>query len=249
MRINNKVIIIAILIGLLTVFSLSNYLNKVDTRVASNLPKIEYSQVVVAANNISENTKINQESVVLKSIPKEAVHPEAITNVEEVIGGIAKIDLVAGEQVLVTKVITDLEKADLAYRIPEDMRAMSVPTNEIMGVAGHIKEGDSIDIVVTYKNINNNENLEEEEEGTTTTYTQFQNLKVLAVGSSVMTEEEKKSTLSGTITLLVTPQQGEVLGYALLNGNMHFTLRNPMDSEKVDLEHYNSTNFEGYKER
>lgn len=249
MKVNKKILVVAVLVGLLTVLGLSTYLKKVQVRVASSEPKVEYSQVVVAISNINKNTKINQEMIGLKSIPKEAVHPETITSVEEIVGGIAKVDLVSGEQVLGAKVITDVEKAELAYRIPEKMRAITIPTSEVMGVAGYINTGDHIDILVTYSNKNNNSKLEANETEIVTTYTQFQNIEVLAEGSDIMTEEQKNSTLPSSITLLVKPEEAEVLTYALLNGTMHFTLRNPMDSEKVNLEFYNSTNFESYKER
>lgn len=249
MKISRRIIIISVLIGILTVFGLNTYLKNVEVRVASSVPKVEYSQVVVAVSNINENTKITEEMIALKSIPNEAIHPDTITNVEEIVGGITKVDLVGGEQVLGTKVITDVEKAELAYRIPEKMRAMTIPTSEVMGVAGYINTGDHIDILVTYSNKNNNSKLEENETATVTTYTQFQNIEVLADGSSIMTEEEKKSTLPGSITILVKPEEAEVLAYALLNGTMHFTLRNPTDSEKINSEFYNSTNFESYKER
>jgi len=228
-------------------FGLSYYLKGVEIN-NGNKVEIEYSQVVVAVNEISENTKITEDMVTLKSIPTEAVHPDAVTSVDMVIGGMAEVEIVSGEQVLSNKVITDVEKAALAYRIPENMRAMAIPVNEIVGVAGYINEGDNIDILVTYTNVDNNKDVKNGKSDDSTTYTQFQNIQVIAVGNAVMIAADKQSVLPNSITLLVTPNQAEVLAYAILNGSVHCTLRNPADSGKSDLQFYNTTNFETYKE-
>lgn len=238
MKINSKILIFAILIGLLTTFGLSYYMNKLSS-VKNN--KIAYSKVVVAVNTIPMNVKITDKMVALKSIPTESVHPEAIISLDKVIGKTSNSGIEKGEPILSSRIVVDTAKATLAYRVPENMRAISIPTSEISGVGGFINVGDKIDILATYKDTNINP--------VSTTYTQLQNIEVAAVGSAKFSTADKQKALPASITVLVNPSQAEVLAYAVSNGTLTFSLRNPVDSGKADLNFYNSTNFGSYKER
>lgn len=238
MKINKKILIFAILIGLLTVFGLSYYMNSLSSKQNN---KVAYSKVVVAVNTIPMNVKITADMIKLKSMPTESVHPEAITSLDKVVGKTSKSEIVKGEQILTSRIVVDTGKATLAYRVPENMRAITIPTSEISGVGGFINVGDKIDILATYKDMNIN--------AVSTTYTQFQNIEVLAVGNVKQSSADKQGALPASITVLVKPAQAEVLVYALSHGTLHFTLRNPVDSKKVDLNFYNSTNFGSYQER
>jgi pilus assembly protein CpaB len=238
LKIDKKILIFAILIGLLTVFGLGRYINKL-TKVQEN--QVSYSQVVIANNTIPANAKVTAEMVTLKSIPTEAMHVEAITSLDKIIGGVTKVEIVKGEQILSSRVVMDAKQATLAYRVPKDMRAISMPTSEVSGVAGFINIGDKIDILATYD--------KEDIKPVSTTYTQLQNIEVVAVGSAKLSAEDKEKALPVSITVIVKPAQAEVITYAISNGTLFFTLRNPVDLGKVNLEFYNSENFSTYKGR
>lgn len=237
LKINKKILIFAVIIGLATVFGLSFYLKSLPSTEKS---PVSYSKVVVAANIIPANVQITADMVTLKSVPSESVHPEAFITVDKVIGKTTGSEIIKGEQVLASRVVIDTSKANLAYRIPQNMRAVTIPSSEVSGVAGFINVGDKIDIILTYnkKDIN----------PVPTTYTQLQNIEVAAVGSSIKSEDGK-SALPASITVFVKPAQAEVLAYAVSNGTLYMTLRNPIDKGKADLSYYNSGNFSSYKER
>jgi pilus assembly protein CpaB len=238
-KIYKRVLIFAVLIGLLTVYGLNRYISSLSTTVSA--PTVSYSKVVAAANAIPANVKITAEMVTLKSVPLESVHPEAVTALDKVIGTVSNSDIVKDEQILSSRIVTDTSKATLAYRVPQDMRAVAIPSSEISGVAGYINTGDKIDILVTYdkKDIN----------PVSTTYTQLQDIEVAAVGTAVLSEADKKKALPASITVFVKPAQAEVLAYAVANGSLFFSLRNPVDSQRAGLKYYNSTNFSTYSER
>lgn len=238
MKTNKKILIIAILIGLLTVLGLSFYINGIEN---AEKKKDAYSQVVVAVNTIPANVKITADMVKVKSIPTESINTEAITSVDKIIGGISKTEMVKDEQILSSRVVVDARQATLAYRVPQNMRAIAIPTSEVSGVAGFINVGDKIDILATYNKNDINT--------VSTTYTQLQNIEVVAVGNAKLSAEDSQKALPASITVLVKPAQAEVLVYAISNGNLSFTLRNPADSGKANLNFYNSTNFSTYGER
>lgn len=238
MKVPKKVLVFAIIIGLITVIGLNYYINNLSSTKRN---QIIYSKVVFANNRIPQNIRVTADMVKIKTIPAEAVHPQAITSLDKVIGKTSCAEIIAGEQVLSNRIVIDPKKAALAYRIPQNMRAVTIPNNEIQGVAGYINIGDKIDILATYKDKDINP--------VSTTYTQLQNIEVIAVGNAKTSEEDKKKSLSASITLSVKPAQAEVLVYALANGSLHYTLRNPIDTEKTNLNFYNPTNFSTYKER
>lgn len=238
MRANKKILILAVVLGLATVFGLSTYMKKSG---AIAVDQGGYTEVIVAASTIPANVKITEEMLVSQSMPADAVHPDANKSISKIIGGISTMEIVKGEQILSNKVALGESDADLAYRIPDDMRAISIPTDEVVGVAGFVNVGHKIDILVTYSN--------KDIAKVTTTYTQLQNIEVLAVGNAKQGDPASQTDLPSTLTLLVKPEQAEVLVYALSNGTMNFTLRNPSDTKKIDFKSYSSENFGTYKER
>lgn len=238
MKINKRILIFAILVGLLTVLGLSLYINKLEN---NEKKQGDYLDVVVAVKTIPANVKITSDMVTLKSLHSESVNSQAVTSVEKIIGGISKVELVKDEQVLSSRVVVDAAQATLSYRVPQNMRAVSIPSTEISGVSGFINVGDKIDILVTYEKKEVNPN--------STTYTQLQNIEVAAVGNAKASAEDSQKVLPASITVIVKPAQAEVLAYAVANGNLYFSLRNPADAGKADLNFYNGTNFSTYRER
>ncbi len=236
MKVNKKVLMIAVLLGLVTVFFLSYYINSITQETAA-----PQAQVAVANHTIPAHVKISADMVQLKTVSADSVHPEAATSLDEVVGTVTKTDIVKDEPILASRVVRDDSAGNLSYRIPENMRAITIPVSEISGVAGNIIVGDKIDILVSYE--------DESINPVPTTYTQFQSIEVLSLGSAKLSEEERKASLPGSITLLVSPAQAEMLAYATLKGNFHFTLRNPSDSNKKTLTYFNSSNFGSFRER
>lgn len=238
MRANKKILILAVILGLATVFGLSTYMKKSGSIAVDGGA---YTELVVAANTIAANVKITEEMLLSQSMPPDSVHPDAIKAIDQIVGGISTMEIVKGEQILSNKVARGDSHGDLAYRIPDNMRAISIPTDEVAGVAGFIRIGDKIDILVTYS--------KEDIAKVTTTYTQLQNIEVLAVGNAKQGDPVSQEALPSTLTLLVKPEQAEVLVYALSNGSINLTLRNPSDTNKIDSKSYSSENFGTYKER
>lgn len=238
MRVDKRILIFAFLIGLATVLGLGFYITTIQS---VQKRQVEYSSVVVAVNTIPANVKVTSDMVAIKSIPTEGTHPEVVTSVDKIVNGVSKVEIMKGEQILSNKIVTDTNKATLTYKVPENMRAVSIPITEVSGVAGYINPGDKIDILVTYDNKDVNP--------VSITYTQLQNIEVAAVGNAKIAEEDKKKAVPASITVLVKPAQAEVIAFAISNGSLYLTLRNPIDSGKVNLNYYSSTNFSTYNER
>jgi len=235
---NRRILIIALILGLAAVLALNFYLAQVGRAVAEEGP---LKEVVVAATDIPANTRITPEMLSVKTMPADLVNAQAVTAAENAAGSIAKADIVKGEQVLAARIVSAETPATLSYKVPDGMRAISIPVSEVSGVAGFVSAGDKVDILVTYA--------DEEINSKTITYTVFQDISVLATGASAAPKEDATPEVVGTVTLAVTPAQAEVLAYATLKGNFHLTLRSPADENKVKLDNYSSYTFDTFRTR
>lgn len=238
MKMSRNLLIVATILGIITACTLFYYLNTLDTAEPTE-PKAE---VVIAATTIPAHTRISAGMLELASVPAGTVHPEAVRNQENLVGGVSRAEIVRGEQVLNSRVFTEDSRAAFSYRIPENMRAIAIPVNEVTGVAGYISAGDRVDVLVTYTG-------DEVNEGETATYTVFQNIRVLATGEFHQEMEDAESVLVSTVTLAVTPEQAEVLAYFYLNGSFHLTLRFPADEAVAVLQDYGAANFDTFRGR
>ena len=104
-------------------------------------------------------------------------------------------------------------------------RAMAVKGNKVMGLAGFIRPGNRVDVLVTMP-------VGEKEEKVTKLV--LEKMPVLATGTELEPagDGEKPSSVD-VYTLELTPDESEKLALASTQGTLHFALRNASDSEPV----------------
>ncbi|MFQ5893717.1 MAG: Flp pilus assembly protein CpaB, partial [Nitrospinota bacterium] len=94
--------------------------------------------------------------------------------------------------------------------------------NEIIGVAGFIKPGDLVDVIVT---------MEPDKETGVITKTVLQQVPVLAVGQEISREGGKPKRVNA-VTLLVDPRNAEKLALAS-RSDIQLAMRNTLDNVSV----------------
>jgi pilus assembly protein CpaB len=239
LKLKKRIYIFAIVFGLLTVFAVYYYIQQVQNPV---VVQEEMVTVVVANTTIPEHERITPEMLSLTSLPLVSVHPDVARSVDDVVGYTSKMEIINGEQVLVSKVATVVDEASLSYRIPENMRAIAVPMTEMSGVSGYVEKGDRVDIIVSY-----NDPLISLGQ---ITVTQFQNIEIMEKGPlGDVQDGSEASGLTTSLVVLVTPAQAEVLAYAIVGGTMQMSLRNPVDTVKVNDLGFGAETFDGWKVR
>jgi pilus assembly protein CpaB len=154
LKTSKLLLVLGILLGLVTAFFLYNYLDTMQDPVLAAAPQAD---VVIARDTIPAHTNISAEMLDVKSVPVDMIHPEAGNDISLFVGGIARSEIVRGEQVLSSRVYTEERRATLSYRIPENMRAVAIPVNEVTGVAGFIAPGDMVDVLLTIEDEDINE--------------------------------------------------------------------------------------------
>lgn len=147
-RVSVLALIVAVLLGFIGTVLVIRYVNDIK-EAYTNIPMTE---VVIAVQHIPENVVISQDMVKLTKVPEDTVLPQAISSVEDIVGGISKTEIFEGEHFLRGRIYKGEEDKDkFSYSIPENMRAVSMSINDVSGVSGLISPKDHVDILFTYK--------------------------------------------------------------------------------------------------
>jgi pilus assembly protein CpaB len=213
-------LIIALLVsGVFTIW-LFEKLNK-HTAAAPPPPK---SQYVAAAANMEAGQAIKAENLHLVDWPANVPLQGAFTTTQPLVGRIVLYPLAAGEPILERQLSAPGAATGLTVKIPDGMRAISLRTDEIVGVAGFLLPGTHVDVLATLHLANVPDPVNS---------TILQDAQVLAIGQKTEPDPDGKPTTATVVTILVSPQDAEKVDLASNQGTVHFVLRNGGDREEV----------------
>jgi len=223
----NVVILLAVVFGAAAAYGVYQYLNNVkDAYVEQG----NFVQVAVALQYIPAKTPISPQMFAMKEIPAHYVNNDAAVDPKEVSGKLSKTPLYQDEQILRSKVAGSGDPPEeLAFIVPTGQRAVTVAVNEVSGIAGMIRPGDRIDVLVTFE-----EEVEKEKKMTSLI---LQKIRVLATDRSMSATvgQGGQEGIYQTITLAVTPQQAQSLVLATEHGNTRMMLRSHAGEAAVHI--------------
>jgi pilus assembly protein CpaB len=139
---------------------------------------------------------------------------------EDVTGRTVLYPLASGEPILDRQLSAAGAGSGLSPRIPDGMRALSLKSDQVVGVAGFLLPGTRVDVLVTYHT---------QTDPNPVTATVLQDAQILATGQKIQPDPEGKASTTDVVTLLVTPQDAEKVVLASAQGTVHFVLRNGAD--------------------
>lgn len=206
-------LVFAIACGLIAAVSVYIYLGK----TMAPAPAITTTVTVVAAKSaIPPRTKITQDLIYVKEVPEEAAHPKVARDMTDILGLITKYEILEGEQILMDRLYGEGERIGLVASVPRDMRAVTVPVDEVVGVAGFVKPGDRVDIIVTASGVGQTGDV---------AFTVLEDIEVLAVAQETEDKTQGKAKVSTSVTLAVKPGEAEKLALAEKIGKLRLALR------------------------
>jgi pilus assembly protein CpaB len=213
MKTGRMMVIFAIACGLVAAGTVYIYLGRA---MAPKPVSTETVRVVAAKAAISPRTKITQDLVYVREISEEAAHPKAVRDIDTVIGMIAKYEILEGEQIVMDRLYREDERIGLVSSVPGHMRAVTVPVDEVVGVAGFVKPGDKVDIIVTASGVGQTGDV---------AFTVLEDIEVLAVAQETEDKTQGKAKVSTSVTLAVKPSDAEKLALAEKIGKLRLALR------------------------
>ena len=216
-------IILLILVALLMAFGASFVANKtMSKQLKANSMEFQGKtiNVVIAATDVAYGQVLQQENLEFKKIPEQLMTEEIFLRIEDVIGKVAKGEIFQGEAIVSKRLAEHNQGTILAALVNQNMRAVSVRVDDVIGVAGFLLPGNRVDILSSRM-----------DKRRSITRTVLQNIKVLAVDQTAEASKDKP-LLVRAVTLEVSPKDSEALFQAIQEGSIHLTLRNPIDSSK-----------------
>lgn len=181
-------------------------------------------QYVTASTNLDAGEAIKVDNLKLVEWQGNAPLVGAFTKTDDVVGRVMLFPVAAGEPILQRQLSAPGSGTGLANKVTEGMRAISLKSDEVVGVAGFLLPGTHVDVLVTYPSPASQEPV---------TATVLQNVVVLAAGQKIQPDPDGKAVTVDVVTLLVTPRDAERAVMAAAHGSVHFDLRNGADQEQL----------------
>jgi pilus assembly protein CpaB len=184
--------------------------------------QLETKDLVIAAKPLNIGTTIKPGDVTISKVPVAAFPKTGFSKVEEVLDRPVVSNILAEEAVIDGRLAPRGSGAGLAPVIPVGMRAVTVRVNDVVGVAGFVLPGMRVDLLVTGRPPSGQMTL---------TTTVLQNITVLSAGQTMTPDARGAAINAPSVTLLVTPEQAEVITLAGAEGRIQLVLRNGSDTE------------------
>lgn len=220
---------VALLLGLVTSFLVFSWLqNEKNRLMAAPIPLSKNVPVLVSNADLSWGIKLTPEMMQLQEFPPGAIPEGHFTSLEAIKDRVLLVDLKRSELLLESKLAPlGTTSGGVAAVTDINKRAMSVKVDDVIGVAGFIKPGDRVDVMVTIEP-------EGGKQANMMSKMILENVKVLATGTQMERkgkDEEPKPVQ--VITVEVDVEEAEKLALASTQGKLRLALRNPLNSEKV----------------
>jgi len=186
--------------------------------------------VVVADQDIREGSTITSDMISSRAVPEQfvtssVVKPDAVSYV---LNQRVLVPLQAKDMLLWTQFDT-IRAERLSSRIQRRGRAISIDVSRKSSVGGWVRPNDHVDVIGTFRDPGTNENA---------AMTLLQNVVVLATGRITGTTNmgplsENQRDYSN-VTLLVIPEEAEILTLAAELGALSLSLRHEEDVEPIE---------------
>jgi len=242
-------IIILISGVVLAIISLVLVMSYVDQQVSSKKEEMKkavakqlanQTAVLMAKMPIPKGTTIEPGMVETSILPGQYVQPQAVTSMDRISGMMTIAPIEKGEQIIMSKLVISKEATggSLAMMTPVGKRAITISVDNISSVAGMVRPGDYVDVIVTVPVPV--QTADGKQSAQAAVVPLFQNVLVLAVGQETSTylrtsedryKKGEKPAPSPLITLALNPQEASLMAFVLEQGKLRLTLRSPSDAK------------------
>ena len=184
--------------------------------------------IYVALTDVDMGAQLNTQNVKVEQWPHDKVPAGAITKLEDLDGLRVRTRVFAGEPILAAKLLSrNANGSSASEMIPSGYRVVAVKVDDVSSTSSLIKPGDRVDVLVHLR-ASPNTGVHE-----TATRTLLQNISVFAVNEVFQrpNEIDAGTIAARTVSLLVTPEQAELVTLATELGTIRLVLRSIEDED------------------
>ena len=153
------------------------------------------------------------------------------TEASRVVGRRLEVSMRAGQTLQSTDLKPISQRQGFSGVIRQDYRAVSIPVDSVSSVNNLIQPNDNVDVIGTFRfpDVRGDSSLD------TVTLTILQDVKVLAVGNrwGAASLDPTGNRTYGTVTLLLYPEEVEMIVFASQKGKLTLSLRN-FEDERIE---------------
>jgi pilus assembly protein CpaB len=184
-------------------------------------------KIVAAAKDLPAGIAVTADELVTIDWPNTVPLAGSYNQIDKVTGHPLIYPLEAKEPVLNFDLADPNSGLGLSVKIPQGMRATSVKSNAVVGVASFLYPGSHVDVLGTY-NVPGGKN-------GPVTQTVLENVQVLTAGEKIEPDPSGKPQTVDVVTLLLSPEHSQKLLLASSQSVIQFVLRNGADPGKPTL--------------
>jgi pilus assembly protein CpaB len=216
-------IIIAVLLAAIAAYLVNKIIQTEKAKIRSKWKTVK---VLVAAQDIKARTALTVDIVAEGTIPENFYSDSMLTAGDlEINRRRLIIHRISQGQPIYFHNLEGVESdKSLGQKLRPGGRAFTIAVNQISGIGYWMQQNDHVDILGTFQNTAS-------EKGEQVAITLLENIVILKIGNKGKTVNNPNSTDStyNSVTLLVLPEEAEMLLLAKELGKLSLSLRNPDD--------------------
>lgn len=198
-------------------------INKGPATPAKSAEASDQKDLVVAVKALALGTTIKSADVKLTKVPADQFPKNGFSKVEEVLDRPIVSNILQDEAILEGR-LAQRGAGGLSPLVPEGMRAVAVRVTDDTAVSGFVQPGMHVDVLVTGRPPNG---------GDVITRTVLQNVLVLTAGTQIQADARGQAVQAPTVTVVVSPEDAEILTLAGNEGRIKLVLRNGADTKET----------------
>jgi pilus assembly protein CpaB len=181
--------------------------------------------VVVAVSDLPWGTQLKPEMLTTKPFLQQSLPAGYFSGPDDIKDRVVVAPLNANDPVTEHKLApVSIKTGGVSAVLEQGKRAIAVKGDKVIGIAGFINPGNKVDVLVTVKDPQKNEEK---------TKTILENIMVLATGTQIQKNEKGEPSPVDVYTLAVTPEEAETLSLAANEGKLQLALRSVTDTATV----------------
>ncbi len=216
-------LVLSIISGTLATYMAMGWLKDQSQKQIKETPTL--APVVVAARDLGTAVSLGGDQLAVHHWPPPNVPKGSFGAIKDLEGRVTAYPFAPGEPILESKLAPKGATAGLTALLPPHRRAMTVKVDEASGVAGFVSPDNRVDVIVSVDKGQFTDN--------PLAKTVLQDIRVLGTGQKIEKTPGEKPQVVPTVTLEVTPEEGEILAVASQEGHLRLVLRGQKDEEVV----------------
>ncbi len=142
---NRRAIILSGICFLISMLLITAYVHVKRAELTSDFQ--EEVTVVVAAKNIPEYGTIREDMLKEVMVFKKFRQPQTVSSIQDIVGKSTYVPIYEGEQVTLSKLVSQDGKPVLARQVAKSTRAVTIPISVRNAVAKLIRPGNRVDVL------------------------------------------------------------------------------------------------------